>query len=342
MSENRGGLTDIPGLLVGHYTDRDGATGLTVVIHRPLDPNRNIPSGAVGGVDVRGSAPGTRETDLLRPGNLVERVNAVVLTGGSAFGLASADGVMRYLEEQGLGFPTVNALVPIVPAAVLYDLGIGRADVRPDRDAGYQACLAASSDPIEEGSVGAGTGATVGKLLGPSGATKGGIGTHSLRLSSGVIVAALVAVNALGDVHDPETGEIIAGARDGGGFVGAERLLIGQNGGQNSAEASNLAGSNTTIGVVATNALLSKEGANKLAQMAQDGLARAIRPAHTMFDGDTLFSLATGEVSVPAERLSEIGAAGAYCVAQAIKRAILAASTLAGVPSSRELHDARG
>ena len=310
-------ITDVPGVLVGHDTDLVGATGLTVVL---------CAAGAVGGVDVRGSAPGTRETDLLRPTSLVQEVHAVLLTGGSAFGLAAADGVMRYLEERGVGFAAGPVRVPIVPAAVLFDLGVGSSSARPDAEAGYRACLAAGGR-VAEGSVGAGTGATVGKALGPAGAAKGGIGTASARLSDGTVVGAIVAVNALGDVYDPDTGRRVAGSRMVGS--GAER------GGP---------WTNTTIGVVATSARLTKEGANKVAQMAQDGLARAIRPAHTMFDGDALFVLATGADETPSTPalVSAVGALAADVVSRAIVRAVERATSLAGIPSASDLSRAAG
>jgi L-aminopeptidase/D-esterase-like protein len=319
-------ITDVEGIRVGHYSDGEAATGCTVVL---------CVGGAVGGVDVRGSAPGTRETDLLNPLNLVQKVHAVLLTGGSAFGLDAAGGVMRYLEERGVGFDTGVARVPIVPAAVLFDLAIGRADVRPDARAGYEACLAATAGPVAEGSVGAGTGATVGKLLGSRQATKSGIGTAGAKIGKGIVVGAIVAVNAFGDVVDPATGEILAGTRlpvPGGGFLNTiERMKSGL---AQSALAKASPGTSTTIGVVATNARLNKAEANKVAQMAHDGLAMAIRPVHTMFDGDTLFVLSTagkkGDVSV-------IGAVAAQVVARAVVRAVLEATGLAGIPARRDL-----
>jgi L-aminopeptidase/D-esterase-like protein len=306
-------ITDVPGILVGHDTDPSAATGLTVVL---------CPGGAVGGVDVRGSAPGTRETDLLRPTSLVQEVHAVLLTGGSAFGLAAADGVVRYLEERGIGFAAGPVRVPIVPAAVLFDLGVGASSARPDAAAGYRACLVAGRR-FAEGSVGAGTGATVGKARGPASATKGGVGTASARLPNGVVVGAVVAVNALGDVHDPDTGRLVAGGR-----AASESDWQGA-----------MPGANTTIGVVATSARLTKEGANKVAQMAQDGLARAIRPAHTMFDGDTLFALSTGAHEAPSSPalVSAVGALAAEVVARAIVRAVERATSLAGVPSAADV-----
>ncbi len=319
-----GALTDVPGLRVGHYTDLEAATGCTVVL---------CEAGAVGGVDVRGSAPGTRETDLLRPTAHVQQVHAVLLTGGSAFGLDAATGVVRYLEERGVGFDARGIRVPIVPGAVLFDLTVGSARIRPNADAGYRACLAAGDGPVAEGTVGAGTGATVGKLLGIAAATKGGVGTASLALPGGIVVAALVAVNAIGDVVDPETGRIVAGARGPDGFVGSTRAILGAPG--EPAKADVPIGTNTTIGVVATNARLTKAGANKVAQMAHDGLALTIRPAHTVHDGDTLFALATGE-SAEAD-VSVVGVAAAEVVARAILRAVRQATSLAGVPAVRDL-----
>lgn len=318
-------ITDVPGLRVGHYTDLDAATGCTVVL---------CESGAVGGVDVRGSAPGTRETDLLRPTAVVQQVHGVLLTGGSAFGLDAATGVVRYLEERGVGYDARGVRVPIVPAAVLFDLGIGSARIRPNADAGYRACLAATDGSVAQGSVGAGTGATVGKLLGREGATKGGIGTASLALPGDVVVAAIVAVNALGDVVDPESGRVVAGARGPDGFVGTARAILGGWAGPSPRDVP--PGTNTTIGVVATNARLTKDAANKVAQMAHDGLALAVRPSHTMHDGDTLFALATGTSSAPFD-VSVVGAAAAEVVARAILRAVAKATSLAGIPAVRDL-----
>jgi L-aminopeptidase/D-esterase-like protein len=313
-------ITDVPGIKVGHYTDLEAATGCTVVL---------CEQGAVGGVEVRGAAPGTRETDLLRAMRLVEHAHAVLLAGGSAFGLDAAAGVMRYLEERGHGFDMGVAKVPIVPAAIFFDLAIGDAHVRPDAEAGYQACLAASDGPVAEGNVGAGTGATVGKLLGPRYAMKGGLGTASQKIDKGIIVGAIVAVNAVGDILDPETGTILAGARNpvGGGFLNSTRAIKG------SLAQTILAFTNTTIGVVATNARLSKEEVNKLAQLARDGCAYAIRPS-TMLDGDTLFALSLGDKRGD---LSAIGAASSEVVAEAIVRAIKKAESLHGIPAQRDM-----
>jgi L-aminopeptidase/D-esterase-like protein len=316
-----GFITDVPGIRVGHYTDRQAATGCTVVL---------CEAGAMGGVEVRGAAPGTRETDLLRPLHLVETVHAVLLSGGSAFGLDAAAGVMRYLEERGYGFDTGVARVPIVPAAVLFDLALGSSAVRPDAQAGYEACLAATGGPVEEGSVGAGTGATVGKLRGLKWAMKGGLGTASQTIAGGVVVGAVVAVNALGDVLDWRTGEMLAGARKSdGGFLNSSEAVKG------GAEQDGLPFGNTTIGVVATNAGLGKQEANKLAQLACNGYAYAVRPA-SMLDGDALFAVSTGGET---GAIDAIGAAGAEVVAEAIVRAIKQADSLCGVPAYRDTND---
>jgi len=319
-----GGLTDVAGLRVGHFTDARRPTGCTVVLAE---------AGAVGGVDVRGGAPGTRETDLLDPVNSVQQVHAVVLSGGSAFGLETATGVVRYLEEKGVGFPVGVGKVPIVPAAILYDLGIGDWTIRPDAKAGYEAARAATAGPVAEGSVGAGAGATVGKLFGVSSAMKGGIGTASVRLPSGVVVAALVAVNSNGDVVDPATGRVLAGVRthDGRGLRGAvEALVAGETPGRP------LAGENTSIGVVATNVALTKAEATKVAQMAHDGLARGIRPVHTPWDGDTLFTLSTAAMTLDQAALV-VGALAAEAVARAVVRAVATAKGLPGFPSAADL-----
>jgi L-aminopeptidase/D-esterase-like protein len=311
-----GAITDVDGIRVGHVTDREAVTGCTVVLCPP--------EGAVGGVDQRGGAPGTRETDLMRPMHLVERANAVLLAGGSAFGLDAAAGVVRWLEERGIGHETGVAKVPIVPAAILFDLATGRSDVRPDAAMGYAACDAAQDGAVEEGSVGAGTGCRLGAVLGPGRTRKSGLGTASVNLGGGLVVGAIVAVNAFGHVVDPASGEILAGARPlvGEGFVdtlAVMKSLVGKT-------LSRLSGgSNTVIGVVATNARLTKEEANKVAQMAHDGVARVVRPAHTMFDGDTLFTLATGKKRAD---VNLIGAYGAEVMAEAIVRAVRAAVEL--------------
>lgn len=297
-------ITAVPGIRVGHAQNDEALTGCTVIL---------CEGGAVGGVDQRGGAPGTRETDLLRPMHRVEQIHGVLLTGGSAFGLEAAGGVMRYLEERGVGFDVGVARVPIVPAAVIFDLAIGRADVRPDAAMAYEACLNATTDPVIEGSVGAGIGATVGKILGMQNATKSGVGSACVEIVDGLFVGAIAVVNALGDVIDPQTGAIIAGARSEDGFVDTLQIMR-----QFQAMAAASA-NNTVIGVVATNAKLSKEEANKVAQMAQDGLARAIRPAHTMYDGDTIFALSTGDVKAD---VNLIGAFAVEVFAEAIVRGV--------------------
>ena len=319
-------ITDILGLLVGHAHDEDAVTGCTVIL---------CEAGAVGGMDQRGGAPGTRETNALRPMHLVQQVHGVVLSGGSAFGLDAAGGVMRYLESRGVGFPVGNNRVPIVPAAILFDLGIGRGDVRPDAAMGYAACEAASDGPVTEGCAGAGMGATVGKMLGMEKAVKSGVGTAAMEIGGGLLIGALVAVNAVGEVFDPVTGRTIAGPRGEkpGEFVSSLDLLR-----KAAASAGAAPEGNTVIGVVATNASMNKEGANKIAQMAHNGLARTIRPAHTMMDGDTMFALATGEHpsgSTPIE-VSAIGAFAAEMVAQAVLRAVRMARTVGGIPSVSE------
>jgi L-aminopeptidase/D-esterase-like protein len=324
-------LTDIPGILVGHAQDEEALTGCTAVL---------CPAGAVAGVDQRGGAPGTRETDALHPMHLVQQVHAVVLSGGSAFGLDAASGVVRYLEEQGVGFDVGVARVPIVPSAILFDLNLGRADVRPDARMGYQACLNASDGPIAEGNVGAGAGASVGKILGIGGAIKSGIGAASLEIGGGLIVAALVAVNAFGDIIDPGTGNIVAGARNPRtasssnepGEKYADTLKVMKSLVE-SGEMRFGARQNTVIGVVATNACLDKERINKVAQMAQDGLARSVRPAHTMLDGDTIFALSYGEQEAD---VNIIGAYAAQVFAQAVVRAVLEARPAGGLPSATE------
>ena len=294
-------LTAIEGIKVGHATDATARTGCTVIL---------CPAGATAGVDVRGAAPGTRETEALRPGRLVQKAHAVLLTGGSAFGLAAAGGVVQYLEEQNVGFPAGPVRVPIVPAAVIFDLGIGDAKVRPDRKMGYQACLNATDEPVAMGTIGAGTGATVGKAPGVT-PSPGGVGSACKCLDSGLIVAAIVVVNALGNVVHPETGEIVAGGKENGSFVDiTERLL----------DANLVQGTNTTIGVVATNATLTSAEVNRVAEMAHDGMARAIRPSHTMFDGDTLFTLATGAHT--GSSVNTIGILAAEVVAAAIVKAV--------------------
>lgn len=323
-----GAVTDVPGVRVGHFTDDRRPTGCTVVLTE---------AGAVAGVDVRGAAPGTRETDLLDPSNLVDRVHAILLSGGSAFGLDATAGVMRWLAEHGIGFPAGPTRVPIVPAAVLFDLEIGDASIRPDAAAGYHACEAASAEPPAEGSVGAGAGATVGKLFGLERAMKGGIGTAAVKVGR-ITVGAIVAVNAVGDVVDPHSGAIVAGTRTEDGRLGsgaAEAILQGD------LPPGLRAGMATTIGVVATDATLTKAQARKLAQVAHDGLARTIEPSHTMWDGDTLFAVATGQSGLPGDMIV-LGVLAARVVASAVLRAVLAAKGIAEpglprVPAASEL-----
>jgi len=322
-----GSICDVPGIRVGHATDEAGPTGCTVII---------CPGpGAVGGVDVRGAAPGTRETDLLRPESTVERVNAILLTGGSAFGLDAATGVMRFLEGHRIGFAMRSAVVPIVPAAVIFDLGLGDPLTRPDATMGEAACLAASDLPPGEGSVGAGTGATVGKLRGRDHAMKGGLGTASARLPDGATVAALVVVNAVGDVVDAQ-GRVLAGARGDVGSSPGARVDRGLP----APVDTHLAGANTTIGVIATDLPLDKAGATRLAQVAHDGLARAVQPAHTAFDGDTFFALST---AADGQRIWPVPTAvttlAADLVALSIRRAVMAARGLAGVPGWMNIPD---
>jgi len=319
-------ITDVPGIEVGQAQDDEALTGCTVILCR---------KGAVAGVDVRGGAPGTRETDLLNPSTLVQKVHAVLLAGGSAYGLDAASGVMRYLEEGNIGFNTGVAKVPVVPAAILFDLNVGRPDVRPDAQMGYRAASAASKGVPLEGNVGAGTGASVGKLLGTKTAMKAGIGTASME-ANGVAVGAIVAVNAWGDVVDPKSGEIVAGART----TKLGPLKLGQDGyfadtlemmksllGRTAVGVAMKA--NTVIGVVATNARLTQAEATKVAQMAQDGLARTIRPAHTMLDGDTIFALSTGSKKAD---VSTVGAVAAEVMSQAILRGVQKAAPAGGLP----------
>ena len=316
-----GTITDIPGFKVGQAQDLEALTGCTVII---------CPPDTVGGVDQRGGAPGTRETDLLHPMHLVNQVNAVLLTGGSAFGLDAAAGVMRYCEENKMGVNTGVARVPIVPAAVLFDLAIGDSKVRPDAEMGYQACLNASSDPPGEGNVGAGTGATVGKILSPKMATKSGIGTACIDLGGGGKVAAIVAVNAFGDVVNPENGEIIAGARGIKGYADTLKVMktfVGKKVMSFSSGADN-----TVIGVVATNVKLNKEQITRVAQMAHSGLSRTIRPAFTLLDGDTLFALSSGKVEID---LNVVGAYAAEAYQEAILRAVASAEPAGGMPAAK-------
>ena len=328
MKNLKNAITDVPGIRVGQVEDPIGLTGCTVIL---------CDQAATGGVDQRGGAPGTRETDLLNPVNLVDKVNAILLTGGSAFGLDAASGVMRYLDEHKTGFNAGNVLVPIVPAAVLFDLGFGDSSAHPDAEMGYQACQVATSDAPAQGNYGAGCGATVGKLFGMGQAMKSGIGTASLDIGAGVIVGAIVAVNAFGDVVDPNSNEILAGTRS----TTLGPLKLGTSG--YFADTLNslktlpgrtvmklAARSNTVIGVVASNARFDKAATCKVAQMAQDGLARCIRPAHTMMDGDTIFALSTGKKQAD---ISTVGAWAAEVLALAILNAIRAAQPSGGLPA---------
>ena len=315
-------LTAVEGLKVGHVTLSERPTGCTVVLAE---------AGAIAGVDVRGAAPGTRETDLLSPVNSVEKVHAIVLAGGSAFGLDAASGVVRWLEEHHIGFDVGIARVPIVPAAILFDLRVGDPRIRPTADCGYRAAGLASEKPVEEGSIGAGAGATVGHARGSDHAMKSGIGSAAIAMSDGLIVAALAAVNPYGDVIDPETGQVVAGVRgdDGHSLADVRKLVRG-------GLTSGRPGENTTLVVVATNARLTKTQASRIAQMAHDGIARAIWPVHTPVDGDTAFALATGTLSQPADLL-RVGALAADVTADAILRAVRNARGLPGLPAVGDL-----
>lgn len=313
-TRSAGSITRVGGIEVGHYTDARRPTGCTVVLAR---------QGAVAGVDVRGAAPGTRETDLLAPTNLVQQVHAMMLAGGSAWGLDAASGAMRWLEERGIGLDVRVGRLPIVPAAVLFDLLLGDPSIRPDAAAGYAACAAASRRRPDEGNVGAGAGAVVGKIFGLNRAMKGGIGTASVTVD-GITVGALIACNALGDVLDPATAQVVAGARstDGKHLLNSQRALL-----RGLPPRPLLAGTNTTIGVIATDAHISKAQAAKLAQMAHDGLARSISPVHTMSDGDTLFALGTGATNKTLGMMT-LGAMAAHVAAQAVLRCVLCARGL--------------
>lgn len=319
-------IRTLPGIRIGHASNFQALTGCTVVLAE---------GGAVCGVDVRGSAPATRDLATCQPGHVVDRVHAIFLTGGSAFGLDAAAGVMHFLESKGIGFPTDAALVPIVPAAAIYDLAAGSAKIRPDPNMALEACRSASNK-VPEGSVGAGTGATVGKLFGTQRATKGGIGFRQIKLAGSLIVQALAVVNAFGDVVEPATGQVIAGARKGTRsarfadslqemFKGSIRRSFG--------------GTNTTLAIVMTNAALEKVQATKVAQMAQDGFARAISPAHTLFDGDLVFALSVGER--PAD-INTLGAAAAEATAQAIIGAVSTAESLGGIPACKDFGNTNG
>lgn len=317
-------LTAVEGIKVGHFTLTERPTGCTAIL---------VDGDAVGGVSQRGGAPGTRETDLLDPLNMVDKVNAVVLAGGSAFGLEAATGTVRWLEEHNIGWPAGPSKVPIVPAAILFDLGVGgNPKIRPTAECGYKAADAATNGPVQEGSIGAGAGATVGKFGGPTRSTKSGLGTAAITLPSGLVVAAIVAVNAVGDIIDPATGKVVAGVRNPDGtFADARKILRA-----GSTSQPPRAGENTTIGLVATNAKLSKAQVTRMALMADDGYARAISPAHTNGDGDTIFSLATGRWSGTAD-ITVIGALAAEAMADAVVRAATQATGAAGIPAARDL-----
>ena len=317
-------LTAVPGILVGHATLDAHLTGCTVIL---------CPQGATAGVCIRGGAAGSRETDALRPGTLTPSVHGLLLAGGSAFGLDAATGVMRYLVAQGIGFETRHARIPIVPAAVIYDLGLGDAAVRPTAEDGYAAAQSATAGPVTEGCIGAGCGATAGKALGMDRAVKSGLGSWAATAADGTRVAALAVVNAFGEVTDPATGRVLAGHRHhtGSGFAPTVEAMQGP---ATSPHATHL--ENTTLVVVATDATLTKEHANALANMADDGIARCVRPAHTQMDGDAVFALATGRRQTSLS-LSALGALAADCVAQAIVRAILQATAAGGLPAARDL-----
>lgn len=314
------GLTDVAGLRVGHVTNLEAGTGCTVVLCPP--------EGATAAVAVVGGAPGTRETDVLTPGNVVERVHAVLLTGGSAFGLDAAGGVMRYLESRGVGYQMPSARVPIVPAAVIYDLGVGRADVRPTAADGEAAATAARSRNRVCGTVGAGTGATVAKLGGIGAAIKGGVGTAAERLADDSIVAALVVVNAVGEIVRPEDGVVLAGPRNHDGSFRESLAIV-----RNRREIGLPAMTNTTIAVVGTDATLDRAALRRVALMAHAGIARVVRPSHTVADGDTVFALATARKQVASPDVLALGALAARAMERAIIRAVLAATPLHGTPS---------
>lgn len=316
-----GSIVDVPGIKVGQVQDEKALTGCTVVL---------LEKGSACGVDVRGSAPGTRETDLLNPINSVQEVNAVLLTGGSAYGLDAASGVMKFLEERGQGYNVGVGVVPIVPAAVIFDLSIGSSKIRPDLAMGYEAARIASKEPVLQGNVGAGTGATVGKMSGMKRAMKGGLGSASRRLPNGLVVGAIVAVNAVGEVRHPLTGEILAGPRGEDGQIRDSLSVMIE-----ASAPAVPAGTNTTIAVVASNANLTKVQANKVAQMAHNGLAKSIHPVHTMSDGDTVFAVATGGVDAS---VNLVGTLSVEVLAEAVVNAILSAKGAGGVPSYHDVH----
>lgn len=330
MHRLRDDIIDVPGIKVGHWTDTESVTGCTVVI---------CPSNTVGGVDVRGASPGTRETDLLRPENRVQEVHAVLLGGGSAFGLAAADGVMKYLEERSVGFRAGKHIVPIVPSAILFDLGLGDSSVRPDKCSGYNACVDSESEELLQGSVGVGTGATVGKTSKFVDSCKGGVGSSSRHVSGGVIVGALMAVNSVGSVHNPINGRLIAGPKDRNGvMMSAEQDLMSCRSDDMRCDTFN-----TTIGVIATNARLTKDQASRLATSGHDGIALSVRPAHLSGDGDTIFSLATKNESDHGIGLSgtyqidQLLASAAACTSEAIVKAVTNAKGMGGISGVGDL-----
>jgi L-aminopeptidase/D-esterase-like protein len=314
-------VTDIEGIKIGNAQNFDAATGCTVIL---------CEDGAAAGVDIRGGSPGTRETALLNPVNMIQEIHAVLLAGGSAFGLDAASGVMQYLEEKNIGFDVGVAKVPIVSGAVLFDLAIGSHTIRPDRTMGYEACINSELNAFSNGNYGAGTGATVGKILGPSFAMKGGLGSYAVQVGD-LKIGAVVAANCLGDVIDPKTGEIIAGVLDSNRktFASTEKIMV-----QKFDNKANLFNGNTTIGVVITNASLTKSEINKVASMAHNGYGRVIRPSHTMYDGDTIFSLATGKI--PAD-VNVIGMLAANVMEMAVVNSIKAANSLLGFISYKDL-----
>ena len=320
-----GQIIDVPGIKVGHYQDLEGLTGCSVILTE---------RGAVAGVDVRGSAPGTRETDLLDPINLVQMVHGLCLSGGSAFGLDAASGVMQYLDEHHIGLDVGVAKVPIVPSAVLFDLAVGNPKIRPDKQMGYEAAKRATAEPFEVGNIGAGCGATIGKLAGFNNCMKGGLGSASITLNDGTTIGAMVAVNPLGEVRHPTSHEILAGPYDSkkGSFIDSVEAL------KENRAVKPASGTNTTIGVIAVNADLTKAEAKKVAQMAHDGYARTIYPAHTMYDGDTIFTLATGGHST---QVDVIGALAAQVMEEAILNAVYSAECVQGIPAYKSIHSKR-
>ncbi len=318
-------ITDVEGIRIGHASNFEALTGCTVVL---------CEEGAVGGIEIRGSASGTRQVDALYPVHLVQRIHAVLLTGGSSFGLDAAGGVVRYLEERGKGFDVGIAHIPIVPTAVIFDLAIGDPRIRPDAEMAYQACLHASSGPVEEGSLGVGTGATVGKLFEMERASKGGVGTASVAGTGGIVVGALVVVNALGDVVDERTGEVLSGLREDREslrLVSTSELL---RKGVHKTGIGRQPMGNTTIGVIATNAALNREDSIKVAQMAHNGLAKVISPINTTFDGDIVFALSLGQKEAD---LNNVGAWAEGAVVEAAKRAVIKADGFGALPAYRDI-----